>query len=624
MSCRVYPLLVLLLASALSPVLAAPATDPTSLLRDMRQAYGGAQWNHAVALQADGKQTGDDLTGPWHMLVDLRSGQFVARMRNDVFAAAEGTDEQGRWREDITGLVHPLDSDEARTVGVTENWLRRFGFLDARSPVSYRALPDAQEKGHTWQRIEATPEGGRTVTLWIDPATHRLDRATWPSSFLVVTQRYGDYRDVNGLQLPFRIETSSANLAGNTDGSSVDVVEHYKILDATPSIELRRPDGKVRDVTMANGAPTATTRLRVEGGIVLVDVSIDGRPPMPFILDTGGHAILTSDAAKQLGFETKGNGVSGGSGSGTMSTSYTKVKDTALGDAHVHDLTYTVLPYPFGFYERGDGAPIAGILGLEMFERFAITFDYDHDELRLSPYDKGEAPAIMKGDAVALRFTDDMPLVTAQQDGHAGMFGIDTGNAGYVLTFPQWARRNGISARYAAGLPIPTGGVGGLFIAHVAHAQHLVLGEQRLDNVVAMLTRDDAGATGNPSEAGNIGQDILSRFNVHFDYRRQQMVLMPRAKAPEWNYGMAGFRAEKKQDHPDRFDVINVMPGSPAQQAGLKQGDVIVSANGKPAATLSFGTLRDMSAHLPEGTPLSLKLADGRVLEMKAKDMAPR
>ncbi len=624
MSSRVRPLLGLLLASALSPALAATATDPTPLLHDVRQAYGGPHWNGVAALQADGRETGDDLTGPWKLLVDLRNGQFVSRMRNDVFAAAEGTDERGRWREDITGLVHPLDSEEARTVGITENWLRRFGFLDPRAPVSYRTLPDAQEKGHAWRRLEATPEGGRAVTLWIDPATHRLDRATWPSSFLVVTQRYSDYRDVNGLQLPFRIETTSANLAGNSDGGSVDVVEHYKVLDAAPAAELRRPEGKVRDVTMADGARTATTRLRVEGGIVLVDVSIEGRPPMPFILDTGGHAILTSDAAKLLGFETRGNGVSGGSGSGTMSTSYTKVHDTALGQAHVRDLTYTVLPYPFGFYERGDGAPIAGILGLEMFERFAITFDYDHDALRLAPYDQGEAPEALQGDAVTLRFTDDMPLVTAQQDGHAGTFGIDTGNAGYVLTFPQWAGRYGIAARYAAGLPIPTGGVGGLFIAHVAHAQQLVLGQQRLDNVVAMLTREDAGATGNPSEAGNIGQDILSRFNVHFDYRRQQMVLMPREKLPAWHYGMAGFRAEKQPEHPDRFQVINVMPGSPAQQAGLKQDDAIVAANGQPAASLSFGALRDMSAHLPEGTPLSLKLADGRVLEMKARDMAPK
>jgi len=139
-----------------------------------------------------------------------------------------------------------------------------------------------------------------------------------------------------------------------------------------------------------------------------------------------------------------------------------------------------------------------------------------------------------------------------------------------------------------------------------------------------MLTRADAGATGNPSEAGNIGQDILSRFNVHFDYRRQQMVLMPRADAPDRHYAMAGFRAEKTQEHPDRFDVGNVMPGSPAQRAGLKQGDAIVAANGKAASALSFGQLRDMSSHQPEGMPLTLKLADGREVTMAMRDLAPR
>jgi hypothetical protein len=547
----------------------------------------------------------------------------MTRMRNDVFGTAEGIDAQGQWREDLTGLIHPLDSDEARTVAATESWLRRLGFLDPRSSADYRRLPDAQENGRTYQRIEATPEGGRVVTLWIDPATHLVNRAIYASSFLIATERYDDYRAVDGMQLPFRITRSRTNLAGNADGESVDTVERYTLLATAPT-NLQRPDGKVRDVTMANNARDAVTRMIVEGGIVMVDVSINGRPPMPFILDTGGHAILTSDAATLMGFQTQGQGVSGGSGSGTMSTSYTKVHDTALGNAHVRDLTYTVLPYPFGFYERGTAAPIAGILGLEMFERFAITFDYDHQQLRLEPYDIGEATPARKGDTVTLRFTDDMPLVQATQDGHAGMFGIDTGNAGYVLTFPQWAQRNGIAAHYEAGLPIPTGGVGGLFTAHVAHAKSFTLGAQRMDNVVAMLTRTDAGATGNPSEAGNIGQDILSRFNVHFDYRRQQMVLMPRANAPTWHYGMAGFRAEKTKEHPDRFNVINVMPGSPAQQAGLKQGDGIVKANGKASSTLSFGALRDLSTHLPDGTPLTLTLADGRQITMALRDQAPR
>jgi len=623
MPTRIRPLLCILLASALSPAFAAPATDNTALLDSLRQAYGGARWNDVAGLQATGKEDSDGLSGSWQWTVDLRTGQYLSRMRNEVFGSAQGMDAQGQWREDITGMVHPLDSDEARTVAATESWLHRFGFLDPQASVTYRRLPDAQDQGHTYQRIDATPAGGRTVTLWIDAATHRVDRAIYATSFLIATERYADYRDVDGIQLPFRITSSRVNLAGNSDGESVDTVEQYRVLSSAPTNDLRRPQGEVRDVTMANGAHDAVTPMHVEGGIVMVDVSIDGRPPMPFILDTGGHAILTADAAKQMGFTTQGQGVSGGSGSGTMSTSYTKVHDTALGNAHVRDLTYTVLPYPFGFYERGNGAPIAGILGLEMFERFAITFDYDRHQLHLQPYDLGDAPAAAKGDVVALHFTDDMPLAHARQDGHEGVFGIDTGNAGYLLTFPQWAGRNGIAAHYEAGLPIPTGGVGGLFTAHVAHAKEFTLGTQSMDNVVAMLTLPDAGATGNPSEAGNIGQDILSRFNVHFDYRRQQMVLMPRATTTEWHYGMAGFRAEKDQEHPDRFKVLNVMPGTPAQEAGLKQGDAIVAANGKAASTLSFGQLRDLSSHLPEGTPLSLTLSDGRDITLKMRDVAP-
>jgi hypothetical protein len=39
---------------------------------------------------------------------------------------------------------------------------------------------------------------------------------------------------------------------------------------------------------------------------------------------------------------------------------------------------------------------------------------------------------------------------------------------------------------------------------------------------------------------------------------------------------------------------------------------------------MSFGALRDLSMHLPDGTPLALKLADGRELKMVLRDIAPR
>ncbi|PWK86730.1 aspartyl protease family protein [Fulvimonas soli] len=616
--------LLLLLAWLPGPALA--ADDGASRLLDMlRQAHGGARWHAVGALLADGRESSAGLDGPWQSVVDLRSGRYRAQARNALFATAEGADASGHWRQDDSGLLHPLDSGEAKTAAIGEDWLRRYGFMSDAGAVAYRRLPDAEEAGRRYRRLEATPAGGRALVLWIDPASHRVDRAVWRRSFVTVTRRFADYRAVGGLQLPYRIATSAVTVTGANDGESVDTVTGYRVLGTGAVVDTRRPDNRVTDVAMAGGARAAVTRMRVEGGMVLVDVAIDGGAPMPFILDTGGHAILTSDAARKLGLKTQGEGVSAGSGPGSMRTAYARVGDTALGAAHVRDLVYLVMPYPYSFYERGEGkAPIAGLLGLEIFERFAVSFDYDKGQLRLQPYDQGAAPPQPDGDALALSFTDDMPLVAATQDGHRGVFGIDTGNSGYLLTFPQWAEREGIAARYAAGAPLPTGGVGGLFTAHIAHARSFTLGRQRVAPLVAMLTRGDAGATGNPSEAGNIGQDILARFNVHFDYRRQQMVLTSRAKPPAWHYGMAGFRAAKQAGQPDRYQVIDVTPGGPAQLAGLRRNDAIMAVNGRQAATLGLGELRDLTSHLPEGTAVTLTLADGRVLEMRARDLAAK
>lgn len=612
--------------SLLLPVLATAtpgADDAAPMLRELRQAYGGEHWNGIGALLLDGKQESDGLNSELHATIDLRNGHYLSRLRNVAFASAEGYDANGRWHQDVSGLVHPYDSDEAKAVAISESWLRRFGFMQSQL-ASFKPLPEANENGRTYARLEATPEGGRSITLWIDPATHRVDRAVWNSSFLVWTQRYSDYREVNGLQLPFAIHTTAATISGTMDADEQETVERYRTLATTPTDALQRPDGTVRDVSMLHDASRAVSPMQLEGGALLIHASINGKPPLPFILDTGGHAILTVDAAKQLGLASVGKGISTGSGPGSMTTAYTKVGHLTIGDADIRDQTFLVMPYPYSFYERGRREPIAGILGLEIFERFAVTLDYDHQQLILQPFDHGQPPAPGQGSAVPLRFTGDMPLAPASLDDKQGMFGIDTGNSGYTLVFPQWAEREGLVERYRQGVPVSGGGVGGSFVSRYSHARSLQLGAYRLDNAMAQLTPPDAGATGNPTEAGNIGQDVLARFTVHFDYRRQQMYLQPRESAGHWSYATSGLRANKSPDHPDRLKVSWVMPDSPAAKAGLKQGDEIVAVNDKPASELSSYDVRDLVNRRDEGTPLSLKLADGRVLQMQLRDIAPK
>ncbi|WP_426701896.1 aspartyl protease family protein [Rhodanobacter sp. Col0626] len=623
------PCRLLLLAGLLLPnaLLAAPATadDTATLLRELRQAHGGNHWNDIGALLADGQQTSDGLSGAMHAAIDLRNGHFVVRARNPVYPSGDGLDAQGRWHQDMSGLIHPYDSAEARAMAVTESWVQRFGVLTAPASASYRTLPDVTENGHRFARLEASLQGGRTATLWIDKATHRLDRAVWPGSFLIMTQRYTDYRPVQGLQLPFRISNSAATATGTSDGDSIDVIDRYQPLAALPANALARPDPTVRDVSMQGDAKRTTVPMHFQGNVLLVDVRIDGHGPLPFILDTGGHSILTDDAAKKLGLASQGKGVSTGSGPGSMSTAYTRVTHLTMGGADIRDQTFLVMPYGYPFSERGGKEPIAGILGLEIFERFAVTFDYDHQQLILQPFDHGTPPAEAKGNTLPLRFTYDMPSIDASVDGKHGVFGVDTGNSGYLLLFPQWVEREGLLAHYATGYPQPTGGVGGAFTSHIAHVRSMQLGDAAMGTPLAQLTRADAGATGNPTEAGNIGQDVLSRFNVHFDYRRQSMTLLPRHRLSPRRFAAAGLRAAKVDaSHGDRFKVSWVVPDGPAAKAGLRKGDEITAVNGKHVQTMGSDDFRQAANGQAEGASLMLTLADGRHLHVVLRDIAPR
>ncbi|WP_170207496.1 aspartyl protease family protein [Luteibacter pinisoli] len=576
------------------------------------------------AFEAQGTLASEGLQSTWHEAVDPSSGAWRVDVTHPVRSYADGADGAGRWHQDVSGGVHPMDSEEAKAVAATEAWLSRFGWMDDDG-ASLGPSAVTRERGMDLRRTVATPPGGRAVTLWFDQTTGHLARASWRSSFLTITRDYTDYRDTGGRALPYRMESIARTDSGTEDSRETVSVTRY--VASSPQAIARavaRPPALPGDVSLRGGATQASTPMTLEGGALLVQASINGSKPMPFILDTGGHAILTETAARALGVQGQGKGVSTGSGPGSMSVAYARVDTLSLGEADIHHQTFLVMPFGFGFSDRGEREPIAGILGLEVFERFATTLDYDHAELRLAPFDLAPvAPGA--GENVPLRFTFDMPLIDGALDGKPGVFGIDTGNSGYLLVFPQWAERSGLADRYRKGYAITDGGgVGGAFVSRVSRIQQLDMGPVTVRGHVAQLTAPDAAATANVSEAGNIGQDVLSHFLVHMDYRRGTMSLAPRNPVSIVQATDSGLRAARKPGSLDRFTVAAVIAGSPAWKAGIRAGDAILAVDGVPAATLGNWGLRDRFARAKEGDHVSLALANGHKVTLTLGDFAPR
>ncbi len=510
------------LAHAASPPIR-PACDTRAILRAARTAAGGDRWDTVGELSADGSVTALGLDGRALIRDDVVDGRNLHRF--DI--AAMGTMERvydGRtmWVQDISGGVHPLDSTFARQDAVTAAYLARRGYFKPSDGVRLRCLGTHLQNGRRLQIVRVTPPGGRPADLGIDPSTHLLVSVAERRSITTSLTTYADYRQDKGLVLPFLI--SSGTLFEPADGFVMHV-RTYRISASVKANDFVKPQ-PTDVVRMLNGAHATTVPIVLDRQQLLVWASIDGHAPMPFILDTGGHAILTTGAAQKLGLRGYGAGVSGGSGAGTIATAYARVASMRIGDAELRNQHFLVINYPPSFYARGRRAPLAGILGLEIFERFAVRIDYGGRRLTLTPSSTFRYNG--KGARVPLTFEGDTPLAAGAVDGHSGTFGVDTGNSGMLILYGHWLARTSLRARYPHGIAAKGFGTGGSDSGYIRRIRTFSFGGRKFHNVAAMFTNMKSGAFSSFTEAGDLGYDVLSRFIPTFDYANQTLYLAPR------------------------------------------------------------------------------------------------
>jgi C-terminal processing protease CtpA/Prc len=109
-----------------------------------------------------------------------------------------------------------------------------------------------------------------------------------------------------------------------------------------------------------------------------------------------------------------------------------------------------------------------------------------------------------------------------------------------------------------------------------------------------------------PGLAGNIGGAVLRRFVVTFDYARNAVWLAPNARlAAPFDVDRSGLRIHANDGG---FDVVAVMAGSPADEAGLRVGDRIVAVDGTSTAAIALHAQRRAWQASPAGTRVGVRV----------------
>jgi len=105
--------------------------------------------------------------------------------------------------------------------------------------------------------------------------------------------------------------------------------------------------------------------------------------------------------------------------------------------------------------------------------------------------------------------------------------------------------------------------------------KEIKIGPYRFRKVPTYLYQDDNNITSYPFTGGLVGNDILRRFNIVFNYPQREIHLQPNSHFnDQFDYAYTGIGMYYIDG---KIMVVDVIKDSPAEKAGFKVGDEIVS-----------------------------------------------
>lgn len=320
-----------------------------------------------------------------------------------------------------------------------------------------------------------------------------------------------------------------------------------------------------------------------------------------------------------LGLRSQGEATAVGAGENVASSGYAKVSDIGLGRLHLRDQVAITLD----IYDPAiEGLPVDGMLGFELFLRFAVRIDYGAQTLTLT--DPARFDAADAGTVIPFTFYDHLPQVEGKLGDLPVRFNIDTGSRSNVnVTAPFVAQAN-LRTAYPRGVAAITGwGVGGPSKSYVVRMPSLILGTVTATDVVASLSDARRGSFSDANYEGNIGRGLLKRYVATFDYAHQRMYLKSISPPPAdtTTIDRSGLWINAASNG---FAITSVAEHSPAADAGLKSGDIITAMDGQAVQGSNLPQVRRTLRELPPGTRIRMRIVrDGvdREVDLVLRDL---
>lgn len=346
-----------------------------------------------------------------------------------------------------------------------------------------------------------------------------------------------------------------------------------------------------------------TINFKIVNNLVILPLIINNSDTLNFILDTGIKTTLLTDFSDTISFNVGKEHVVRGLGVGDDLIVYHTYGNTIKIGSEILMTHQNIFVLDNDKFElsRQMGMTINGIIGYSIFQHFVVKIDYETKKIQFyNPSNFKEKRKYKRWVHIPLKIYNGKPytklkIYINQDTAIYSNLLVDLGASDALWLMPE-SNDSIPPNRFNKNLYLGQGLNGDIY-GYQGKVSKVVINNKNILKKVTVSYPDTMSLKMDntydlPNRGGTIGSEILSRFDIIFDYPNNRMLLKRNSRFNrKFNFDLSGIDVEKPYPNLNVYTVFNVHKNSPADDAGIMVGDQIKKIAGKPALNIELNDI---------------------------------